>query len=73
MSLNSVDSVYEGSHCAAGLVLNAHISSSLRCTERDDVQPWSETDSDQSQLMRSSERLQAEKTSVEARKREVEE
>ena len=37
---------------------------SLRCTERDDVQPKSETDSDHSQFMRSSERLQAEKMSA---------
>ena len=34
------------------------------CTERDDVQPKSETDSDQSQFTRSSERLQADKMSV---------
>ena len=37
------------------------------------MQPKSETDSDQSQLMRSSKRLQAEKMSVKSRKREVEE
>ena len=37
------------------------------------MQPKSETDSDQSQFMRSSERLQADKMGVEARKREVEE
>ena len=41
-------------------------------TERDDVQPKSETDSDQSQFMRSSERLQADQMSVEARKSGVE-
>ena len=40
---------------------------------RDDVQPKSETDGDQSQFMRSSENFQADKMSVEARKRDVEE
>ena len=45
---------------------------SVRCTERDDVQPKSETDSDQSQFMRNSERLQTDQMSV-TRKREDEE
>ena len=36
----------------------------MRCTERDEEQPKSETDSDQSQFTRSSERLQAVKMSV---------
>ena len=36
----------------------------MGCTERDDVQPKSETDSDQPQFTRSSERLQPDKMSV---------